>query len=174
MTHPTATPSHGFVTRSIHWLSAGLLGYGYLKGLDNLDQLADSSLLRFEIMFALVLGGLFVIRLLWTKTVAGTTRLPAHAPRWEHLASKSVHLGLYAAVFGIVLSGLGIAALYASGITGGLLMASVIGLHELALAVLPWLLALHILGALWHKFVRKDGVLESMTGRLPFLTASGR
>ena len=29
----TKAKPHGFVTRSIHWLSAGLIAYGYLKGL---------------------------------------------------------------------------------------------------------------------------------------------
>ena len=42
-----------------------------------------------------------------------------------------------------------------------------IGLHEATLVALPLLLGLHVAGALWHKVIRRDGVLESMTGRLP-------
>jgi cytochrome b561 len=42
-----------------------------------------------------------------------------------------------------------------------------IGLHEIALTLMPLLLLSHIAGALWHKVVRRDGILESMTGRLP-------
>lgn len=42
-----------------------------------------------------------------------------------------------------------------------------IAVHEFALMVVPVLLLAHVAGALWHKFVRRDGVLESMTGRLP-------
>lgn len=42
-----------------------------------------------------------------------------------------------------------------------------IGLHEVTLAAMPILLLVHIAGALWHKFVRKDGIMESMTGKLP-------
>lgn len=158
---------HGFVTRSIHWASAGLLTFGYFKGLENVNQLADPALLQTEVTFALVLGGLFLVRLLWTKGVAGATRLPAEAPRWEHAASRAVHIGLYAGVFGIVLSGLGIALGYSVPALGGLFMAAMIGLHEFALAALPLLLIAHIAGALWHKVVRRDQVLESMTGRLP-------
>ncbi len=162
----TAKP-HGFVTRGIHWLSAGLLGYGYLKGLENVNQLADPALLQFEVMFALALGALFVVRLIWTKGVAGATRLPAEAPRWEHVASRAVHWGLYAGVFGIVLSGLGIALGYSVPFLSGLFLSAMIGLHEFALAALPVMLLAHIAGALWHKVVRRDRVLESMTGRLP-------
>lgn len=163
----TIAQPHGFVTKGIHWLSGGLIAYGYFKGLDSVRQLADPAVLQFEVAFALVLGSLFLVRLIWTKTVAGPTRLPSEAPRWEHLASRAVHIGLYAAVFGIVLSGLGIALGYATPVLGGVFMGAMLGLHEFTLAALPVLLLVHIAGALWHKIVRRDGVLESMTGRLP-------
>lgn len=158
---------HGFVTRGIHWLCAGLIGYGYLKGLEDVSQLADPALLQFEVTFALALGALFVARLLWTHRVGGATRLPQGAPKWEHFASRAVHIGLYASVFGIVLSGLAIALGYSVPALGGLFLGVMIGLHEVVLAVMPLLLIAHIAGALWHKVIRRDGVLESMTGRLP-------
>jgi len=159
--------SHGFVTKGIHWLSAGLIGYGYFKGLEDVSQLADPALLQSEITFALILGGLFVIRWFWTQKVGGATRLPDAAPRWEHTASRAVHIGLYAAVFGIVLTGLAIALGYATPALGGLFLSAMIGAHEVVLTLMPLLLLTHIAGALWHKFVRRDGVMESMTGPLP-------
>lgn len=160
----TAKP-HGFATRGIHWVSAALIGYGYLKGLDSVSQLADQAVLRFEVIYALGLGALFVTRFLWTKFVAGATRLPIDAPKWERGLSRAVHLGLYASVFGIVLSGLSIALAYSIPMLSGAVLASTVGLHEAFLALLPALLCAHIAGALWHKFVRRDGVLESMTMR---------
>ena len=93
--------------------------------------------------------------------------MPADAPKWEHRASRAVQIGLYLAVFGIVLSGLGIALGFATPGLGGIFLSAMIGLHEVTLAALPLLLLVHIAGALWHKFVRRDGVMESMTGRLP-------
>ncbi len=39
---PIAKP-HGFVTRGIHWLSILMIAYGYSKGLDNVNQLADPA-----------------------------------------------------------------------------------------------------------------------------------
>ncbi len=162
----TAEP-HGFVTKGIHWVSAVLLGYGYFKGLDNVAQLADPALLQFEVVFALGLGALFLFRLFWTKRVAGATRLPSDAPKWEQLASRAVHWGLCASVFAIVLTGLGIALGVSVPVLGGMFTAVMIGVHEVALIVLPGLLLSHVAGALWHKVVRKDGVMESMTGRLP-------
>ena len=156
---------HGFITRGIHWVSAAVIGYGYLKGLENVSQLADPALLRFEVAYALGVGLLFALRYVWTTYFAGATRLPEDAPRWEHGLSRAVHLGLYAGVFGIVLSGLGIALAYCVPMLGGVVMAAMIGLHEFFLVALPILLVGHIAGALWHKVVRRDGVLESMTGR---------
>jgi cytochrome b561 len=44
---------------------------------------------------------------------------------------------------------------------------AMIFVHEAALAILPVLIVTHIAGALWHKIIRRDGVLESMTGKLP-------
>lgn len=161
----TRSSNHGFVTRAIHWLSAGLLIFGYIKGLDDVSQLADPELLRFEVSFALMLTAVFLVRWLWTKYIAGDTRLPSAAPTWEKVISRYVHSGLYISVFTITLSGLGIALGLHSPVLSGLIVAAMTGLHELALSLLPLLLLVHITGALWHKVVRKDGVLESMTGR---------
>ena len=75
--------------------------------------------------------------------------------------------GLYASVFAIVLSGLGIALAYSTPAFSGLFLTAVIGLHEISLTATTLLLVAHIGGALWHKIVRRDGVMESMTGPLP-------
>ncbi|MBT8459332.1 MAG: hypothetical protein HKP37_03080 [Boseongicola sp.] len=162
----TAKP-HGFVTRGIHWISILLIGYGYLKGLDNVDQLADPALWQFEVVFASGMGLFFLFRLFWTQMVAGATRLPQAAPKWEHAASRTVHYGLYGSVFTIVGSGLAIAFAYRSAVLGDWFINATIAIHEAALAVLPVLIATHVAGALWHKVIRRDGVLESMTGKFP-------
>lgn len=159
--------SHGFVTRGIHWLSMLMIGYGYYKGLDNVNQLADPALFRFEVLFASGLGLLFAFRFFWTQKIGGATRLPQAAPRWEHFASRVVHQGLYGSVFAIIGTGLAIAYAYASSFFGNAFINVMIFFHEAALALLPALILLHIAGALWHKLIRQDGVLESMTGKLP-------
>ncbi|MEM7470725.1 MAG: cytochrome b/b6 domain-containing protein [Pseudomonadota bacterium] len=163
---PIAKP-HGFVTRGIHWLSILMIGYGYLKGLDNVNQLADPALLRFEVIFSAGLGLLFAFRLFWTQKIGGPTRLPQDAPRSEHLGSRAIHYGLYGSVFAIVGTGLAIAYAYTSPALGNLFINAMISVHEAALSILPLLILVHIAGALWHKIIRRDGVLESMTGKLP-------
>ena len=158
---------HGFVTRGIHWLSILMIGYGYLKGLDGVNELADPAVLRFEVIFAAALGLLFAFRLFWTQKIGGATRLPQDAPQWEHVASRAVHYGLYGSVFAIITTGFAIAYGYASPDLGRPFVRTMVELHEMALALLPVLILSHIAGALWHKVIRRDGVLESMTGKLP-------
>jgi cytochrome b561 len=135
--------------------------------LDDVSQLASPALFQSEIVFALALGAAFLARLIWTKSVVGPTRLPQTAPQWEHKASKLVHTGLYTSVFMIVLSGLAIALGVTMPALSGLFLTVMIGLHEVVITIMPLLLLTHIAGAVWHKFVRRDGVLESMTGPLP-------
>ena len=163
---PTAKP-HGFVTKGIHWVSILMIGYGYLKGLDSVSQLADPAVLRFEVIFATVLGALFAVRLFWTRHIGGATRLPQQAPWWEHWGSRVVHYGLYGSVFAIVGTGFAIAYAHASPVLGGGFTDAMLDAHEAALELLPLLIVTHIAGALWHKLIRRDGVLESMTGKLP-------
>lgn len=158
---------HGFVTKGLHWVSAALIAYGYYKGLEDVSQLADPALFQSEVVFALILGAAFLARLIWTKAYSGSTRLPQSAPKWEHKASRLVHRGLYGSVFMIVLSGLGIALGYGTPVLSGAFLNVMIGMHETALTLMPLLLLTHIAGAVWHKLVRRDGVLESMTGPLP-------
>ncbi len=160
---------HGFVTKSLHWLCAAMLAFGYLKGLEGISQLAHPGKLLTEVLFAATLGAAFAVRLIWVRSRGEPSRLPPEAPQWEHLASRAVHKGLYASVFLIVLSGFGIALGYVSTAPTSLLITIMIGLHEFALSAMPLLLLVHVAGALWHRFVRHDGVMESMTGRLPNL-----
>lgn len=164
---PSRVKPHGFVTRSIHWLSILMIVYGYTKGLDRVGQLADPALFWSEVVFASALGLLFAIRLFWTQKIAGATRLPHEAPSWEHFLSRTVHFGLYGSVFTIVGTGLAIAYAYASPLPGRLSIDAMVFAYEAALTVLPALILIYIAGALWHKVIRRDGVLETMTGKLP-------
>ena len=75
--------------------------------------------------------------------------------------------GLYGSVFTIVGTGLAVAYAFASPLMGDLFINTMIFVHEAALAVLPVLIVTHIAGVLWHKVIRRDSVLESMTGKLP-------
>ena len=161
-TSPRTTKHHGSIAKILHWGTAALLGYGYLTGVENVSQLADPALLVREIAFATFLGFVFLLRFFWMRWINGATRLPSNAPKWERTLSKVAHHGIYTGVAMIVLSGLAIAYGYAAPSLGGMFVSIATEIHELSLAITAILLLAHVIGALWHKLVRKDGIWESM------------
>jgi len=156
------TKHHGWMAKLLHWSTAGLLGYGYLTGVDSVSQLADPELFSTEITFAVCLGLVFLFRFFWMRWFNGSTRLTSDAPNWERVLSKVAHHGIYVGVAMIVLSGLAIAYGYATPALSGLFVSAMTAFHEFSLAVTAILLLSHVIGALWHKLVRKDGIWESM------------
>jgi cytochrome b561 len=59
-----AMKSYGPIARTFHWGFIGIFLYGIIKQVDDISQLEDSALLRFEVLFALlflaVLAGRFI------------------------------------------------------------------------------------------------------------------
>ena len=162
MQRETKVKSHGAVGKLLHWGTAGLLIYGYFTGVEDVSQLADPDLFITEIMFAVALGLAFVLRFAWMRWVNGSTRLLPSAPKWERLLSKVAHYGIYVGVAAIVLSGLAIAYGYATPGLDGFFVTAMTAVHEFSLHVTAFLLIAHVLGAVWHKLVRRDGIWESM------------
>lgn len=89
------------------------------------------------------------------------TALPEGTHKLQKLAAKLVHLGIYASLAGIPLSGLLIGVLFWLGLRGGVLMEGAIGLHEMLISLSYWLIGLHILAALFHR-LKQDGVWSAM------------
>lgn len=162
---------HGIVTRGFHWLAGILLIYGLVFNAE-FEVLSDPAALAREVNFALVLGGTFLVRLIWVELVGGGSRLTPDAPPWERVLSRAVHYGIYMLVIAIVLTGLGIAStvspaptlfrLRLAFLAGGAPQEFLLELHEAFATALMLLIGLHVLGASWHWIVRKDGVWESM------------
>lgn len=162
---------HGIATRIFHWLTGALLIYGLVFNAE-VEVLSDPAALAREIAFALALGGLFLIRLIWIESFGGGSQLPPDAPRWERVLSRIVHYGIYVLVLAIVLSGLAIAltassppSLFGVGFPFAVDPARrgfLLNLHEAVASALILLIGLHLLGAIWHWIVRKDGVWQSM------------
>ena len=94
-----------------------------------------------------------------TKTQ--TSSLPSETSSFQKLAAKLVHLGMYASLTTIALSGILIGCIYWMGMKEGLLIESIITVHELAVTVSYWLIGIHIAAAVFHRF-KNDGVWNSM------------
>ena len=144
----------------MHWGFVVLFVYGLLKQIDSLNQLEDSSLLKFEVVFASVFLFLLLIRFIYMKTTQQSS-LPESTPKPQIMAAKAVHTGMYMCLALIPLTGLLIGLLFWLGLKEGLLINIVVGAHELSVSIIYWLIGLHILAALYHRF-NSDGVWSSM------------
>ena len=148
----------------MHWGFVLLFIYGLLKQIDELNQLKDEALLKFEVIFAVIFILLLLIRFVYMRTTQKTS-LPQSTPRSQVIAAKVVHSGMYICLALIPLTGLLIGLLFWLGLEDGFLINLVVGSHELLVSLIYWLIGLHILAASCHR-LKKDGVWSSM---VPFL-----
>lgn len=161
---------------ALHWLLALVLVFALGMGTFSLKELSNASpdkigALRGHMIVGLVIGSLMLVRLL---TRVRTTR-PAPATAGSALLDKlghGVHIGLYLAVFAMAASGA------ATAIQAGLPQIVFFGsgaplpesfAHLLPRAVHGWiakliaaLVALHVIGALFHQFGLKDRLMSRM------------
>ena len=152
--------NYSTTAKFFHWGFVVLFAYGIAKQVDDISQLEDFALLRFELIFATLLILLLAVRFLYmTKTQ--TSSLPSETSSFQKLAAKLVHLGMYASLTTIALSGILIGCIYWMGMKEGLLIESIITVHELAVTVSYWLIGIHIAAAVFHRF-KNDGVWNSM------------
>ncbi len=169
------------VALSLHWLIAVLLIYMLFFGEDLIKGKgvggAFGPSLHVSIGSAILILSLF--RLVW-RLINPPPAYPAGMASWERMASTATHLVFYALLIGIPLTGwlatpkflsekgamMGLTLFGAFPLPGapslGLPMK---GLHELGSNLGIALLALHVLAALKHHFINRDGVLRRM---LPF------
>lgn len=128
-----------------HWGFVILLVYEILKQVDNINQLEDICLLKFEIIFATVFVLLVVIHFIYMKKTQ-TSSLPNDTPKSQKLAAKIVHYGMYICLAAIPISSLMIALLFWLDYKSGFLIEIIVGIHELSVTLIYWLIAAHILG----------------------------
>ena len=148
------------IAKLFHWGFVLLFAYGVAKQVEDINQLEDNALFRFEIIFALIFLFLLIIRLIYMKTTQKTS-LPEDTTKAQKLAAKIVHNGMYTLLIGTVLSGLLIGFLFWIEIKDGIIIDIVIIFHELNINLLYWFIGIHILAATYHRS-KRDGVWSSM------------
>lgn len=151
---------HSLTAKVLHWGFLILFAYGLTKQLDNVAQLEDAALLRFEMIFAAVFLAILIGRFFYMRSTRPTA-LPDNTPRTMKLAARAGHLALYASLAMIAVSGMGIGTLYWAGIKQGLLMDAVIGLHEISVLASYITIGLHIAAAVFHR-LKGDGIWSAM------------
>ena len=151
---------YSFAAKLLHWGFVVLFAYGIFKQIDSIEQLEDFALLRFEVIFALAFVVILLGRLYYMSKTQESS-LPENTPKPQRLAAKAVHLGMYASLAAIACSGLAIGLLFWLGMKEGLLIEMVISVHEFSVALIYWLIAVHIGAAIFHR-LKNDGVWSSM------------
>ena len=168
---------YGAVAQAFHWLTAVLVLAAFIYGPGGSEDRVYSAARDFDRQLHETLGltvfAVVLLRLAWR--LVDTRPDPPDVPRWMGVASKAVQALLYALVVALpvtavtgawleghaltLLAGARIAPPFAESHELGRTFASVHG--WLGDAVM-WVAGLHAAAALYHHFVRRDGVLRSM------------
>ena len=174
-------PIYSATARFFHWIVALLVavmavtGFAMVyrgKDLNIWDSLTN-NLYSTHKALGLVVLALVVLRLLY-RLIAGRPSDEATITPFQRVASHTVHWSLYALLIAIPIGGwLGVSLFPALDVFGlfqiPALMApdkalseQVLWVHGLAAYILLGLIAIHIAAALYHHFIRGDGVLARM------------
>lgn len=176
-----STDRYTFTAMALHWLlAAGILGaFGMGLYLDGLPfSPAKLKLINWHKWAGITILALSVARLLWRLThrpPALPARIAAAMPAWQHVAHHGTHHLMYLLFFAVPL--LGWAYSSAKGFpivwfgvlplpdwvpVDEALAQALKPLHALAAWGLIGLVALHVVAALKHQFVDRDGLLDRM------------
>jgi len=180
----SGTSRYGDIAIIFHWLIAifiiGLLAIGkFMTGLDQNDPLRF-ELTQWHKSFGITVLLLSVMRLAW-RWLNSPPKDPDSLPRWQQLLAHSVHIALYALMFGLPLSGWLMVS--ASPLNIDTILFNVISwphlpipesfnkellthnlerIHDYASMVMMTLLLAHMGAALKHHFVDRDVILSRM------------
>lgn len=173
---PTPTRRYHPALVALHWLLALLLtlalalGTFILKEIPN-DAIDKIGALRGHMVMGMAIGSLMLVRLV----VRWRTSHPPAASTGHALLDRLrsvAHIGLYVLVFAMAISGAAIALL--SGLPAIVFGGAVLPLPESFASYPPrafhgWIakalflvIAFHLIGALYHQFIRKDRLLSRM------------
>ncbi|AMO72015.1 cytochrome b [Sphingorhabdus sp. M41] len=176
MTYATQRADYSIGQKILHWLIALAIMLDLFIAQKFAGIMADSD--RFEsrsdhASLGTIVAILFVIRL-YLRWRNGAPALPTDMALWQKKLSHYAHSALYILIGTLIVTGIGSAinansvvspfGLFAlgDGSGSGFIFYFFRGLHELATNLIIALILLHILGALYHLIIVRDGV----TGRM--------
>jgi cytochrome b561 len=180
---------YGRTAQLLHWLTAILVLVAFIYGPGGSEERVYSPARDFDRQLHETLGLcvflLAAIRLAWRALDRRPD--PPEVPRWIGIGAKAAKGMLYVLLFALPLTAISGAWLEGHPLTllGGVeiapllarshdLGAGIANLHTWLGDAIMWVAGLHALGALYHHFVRGDGVLVSMMPRWLPLAARNR
>lgn len=159
---------------ALHWLLAVLLIVGLIIGTFILDPITESDPAKLDVLRTHMIAGLLILLLMVIRLVVRLRT--SHPPEADigvpalNKVARLAHWALYIAVFGLIGSGIGMSILaglppIVFGGSGDPLPMSFDDLppraaHGIFALVLALLIAGHVAAALYHQFIRKDGLLS--------------
>lgn len=165
---------YGAVAIAIHWISALLILVMFVSGLraaNAVDPAAKVALLRAHAAIGVSVLVLTLARIAWWFWADTKPAPAAGMPRWQERLATTVHVLFYVVILGMVASGFGMVLLSGANLV---LFGDAPGPladfwnypprvpHRLGAILILILFVLHLGGALYHQFVRRDRLLARM------------
>lgn len=170
----STTDHYGSVAVTIHWLSVLLivaqLGSGF-RAADTFDPGSKIQILSIHALLGIAILVLTLARIVWWWFADQKPDPVSGTPVWQDRSARVVHLLFYVVILGMVASGIGMLAL--SG-AGDIVFEGVNRPlpdfwdykpripHGIGARFIVVLFVIHAGAALYHHFVRRDGLLKRM------------
>lgn len=154
----SASPAYTKRQIILHWIVALLILFNYITG----DFMADAMRAAVNAGEKLgptphVIAGIAIVLLvLWRMAIKAKRGAPGPLPGESAAMNKMAHLG-HLALYGVV-----ILTVVSGGLAWGAGIRAAGEAHETLTTVLMVLVAGHVVMALYHQFVKRDGVLMRM------------
>ena len=148
------------MAKFMHWAFIGVFVFGVINQVDEVEELESFALLMTEVFFAIVFLSLLLFRFIYMRS-ARAAMPQLDMPKSLILLARVVHLGMYASLALIAITGLIIGGLYYFGVKDGLVLEAILLSHEIFFWTSVNLMGLHIAGAIYHR-LQGDGVWSAM------------
>ena len=150
--------THTFLAKFIHWTFIPLYAYGIFKQVDDLNQLKDTSLLNFEILFAIVFLIIVLIRYFYMKDTPALLGAHDNVSKGHLLIAKTVHRLVYFSLIMLPTTGLLIAALISLEVKS---VEIAVFIHELSADLSYLVIAIHV-GATLYSRLKSEGLWNDL------------
>lgn len=174
MAFKSTSDHYGTVAVTIHWLSAllivALLGSGF-RAASLTSAATKEAILSVHAPLGALIAILMLARIVWWWLVDRKPDPVADDPAWQTFSAKTVHVLFYIVILGMAASGIGMMVLSGAGnILFGTSEAVLPDFHTyrprvphgIGARLTVALLVFHVGAALYHHFIKKDGLLWRM------------
>ncbi len=165
------------ITKSFHWLIVAMVSAEFAIGWlmpEIRRSTSPAELVSFHMSFGILILGVMLIRLILRFFHTAPSPEPG-MPWWQELAANWIHILLYASVIALPLTGWLLASAHgwALNIFGYFSVPALVSAstrmeqladsaHVATAAIVAILIGLHVLAALYHHYILRDGVLRRM------------